>query len=43
MIPKNYKCGHCGADGVKLWRKSATSEPVLQQPLKVVPMRRERR
>jgi hypothetical protein len=33
MIPKNYKCGHCGADGVKLWRKSATSEPVLQQPL----------
>ena len=33
MIPENYKCGHCGADGVKLWRKSATSEPVLQQPL----------
>ncbi len=33
MIPDYYKCGHCGADGVKLWRKSATSEPVLSQPL----------
>ena len=33
MIPDFYKCGRCGADGVKLWRKSATSEPVLEQPL----------
>ncbi len=33
MIPLDYKCGHCGAEGVRLWRKSATSEPVHQQPL----------
>lgn len=33
MIPDYYKCGKCGAEGVKLWRKSATSEPVLEQPL----------
>lgn len=33
MIPDYYKCGHCGADGVKLFRKSATSEPVISQPL----------
>ena len=33
MIPADYVCGHCGADGVKLWRKSATSEPVHKQPL----------
>jgi len=33
MIPDYYKCGRCGADGVKLFRKSATSEPVLEQPL----------
>lgn len=33
MIPDFYKCGGCGADGVKLFRKSATSEPVLKQPL----------
>lgn len=33
MIPKDYVCGRCGAEGVKLWRKSATSEPVHQQPL----------
>lgn len=33
MIPADYKCGRCGADGVKLWRKSATSEPVMKQPL----------
>lgn len=30
MIPDYYKCG---TEGVKLWRKSATSEPVLEQPL----------
>lgn len=33
MIPADYKCGQCGAEGVKLWRKSATSEPVHEQPL----------
>ena len=33
MIPPDYVCGHCGADGVRLWRKSATSEPVRDQPL----------
>lgn len=33
MIPSDYVCGKCGADGVKLWRKSATSEPVHEQPL----------
>lgn len=33
MIPADYVCGKCGADGVKLWRKSATSEPVREQPL----------
>ena len=33
MIPSDYVCGHCGADGVKLFRKSATSEPVHSQPL----------
>lgn len=33
MIPDYYKCGRCGAEGVKLFRKSATSEPVLEQPL----------
>jgi len=33
VIPSDYVCGHCGADGVKLFRKSATSEPVHSQPL----------
>ena len=33
MIPDYYKCGCCGADGVKLFRKSATSQPVMEQPL----------
>lgn len=33
MIPADYVCGGCGAEGVKLWRKSATSEPVHKQPL----------
>lgn len=33
MIPDFYKCGRCAAEGVKLFRKSATSEPVLEQPL----------
>lgn len=33
MIPADYVCGKCGADGVKLWRKSATFEPVHEQPL----------
>lgn len=33
MIPPDYVCGHCGAEGVKLFRKSATSEPVKTQPL----------
>lgn len=33
VIPADYVCGGCGAEGVKLWRKSATSEPVHEQPL----------
>lgn len=33
VIPADYLCGHCGAEGVKLWRKSATREPVETQPL----------
>lgn len=33
MIPADYVCGKCGAEGVKLFRKSATSEPVHAQPL----------